>query len=230
MSIEYLLDGYNVMHSAAMERLLTARKFSAAQQRRNDERSEEFSCQMPEPSPAGLDDRRRRLIRFIEQYRPQGSDKNTVTVIFDSIGKYKERMLLENSFPMQQRGDDERSEEFSCGKLESFGGMVSPSVRIIFSQGESADDKIKKIVAQAKNKKSMIVVTDDRDIQYAVRALGAKTSGVKAFLLQGNGPGQSRPGKDSSAVSEKVISKRDESKITSEMKEIWLKPGKKRGH
>jgi predicted RNA-binding protein with PIN domain len=169
MSIEYLLDGYNVMH------------------------------QMPEPSPAGLEDRRWRLIRFIEQYRPQGSARNSVTVVFD-------------------------------GALESYGGMASTAAQIIFSQGESADDKIKKLVAQAKNKKSIVVVTDDRDVQYAIRALGAKASGVKAFLLQGNGPGQPKPGKVSSALSEKVISKRDESKITSEMREIWLKPGKKRGH
>lgn len=153
---------------------------------------------MPEPSPAGLEDRRRHLIRFIEQYRPQGSARNSVTIVFDGV-------------------------------LESYGRMTSPVAQIIFSQGESADDKIRNIVAQAKNKKSIVVVTDDRDVQYAIRALGATACGVKAFLRQGNGPGQSKPGKMSSSLSEKMISKRDESKITSEMKEIWLKPGKKRG-
>ena len=115
------------------------------------------------------------------------------------------------------------------GNSDAYGRMNSPVVRVIFSSGESADDTIKKIVAQEKNKKNVIVVTDDRDVQYAIRALGAKASSVKAFLSQGNGPGQTKPGKMSSDLTEKVISKSDESKITSEMKEIWLKPGKKRG-
>ena len=153
---------------------------------------------MPEPSPAGLEDRRWNLIRFIEQYRPQGSARNSVTIVFD-------------------------------GNSESFGGMAAPAAQIIFSQGESADDKIKKIVAQAKNKKNMIVVTDDRDVQYAIRALGATACGVKEFLGQGKGAGTPGPGAMSSDLSEKTISKGDESKITSEMKEIWLKPGRKRG-
>src|SRR3989338_2181048 len=41
--------------------------------------------------------------------------------VFYSIGKYKKQMLLENSFPMQQRRYDERSEEFSCGLLKGGG-------------------------------------------------------------------------------------------------------------
>ena len=43
-----------------------------------------------------------------------------------SIGKYKKRMLLENSFSMQQRRYDERSEEFSCRKKKGmFDGQLS---------------------------------------------------------------------------------------------------------
>ncbi len=116
------------------------------------------------------------------------------------------------------------------GNTEVFGGMTSPAVKIIFSQGESADDKIKKIVARVQNTKNIIVVSDDRDIQYAVRALGAKVSSVRAFLNQAKGPGKI-PGKTkrvpenkNSSGSKENISKSDEHKITSEMGEIWLRP------
>ncbi len=159
---------------------------------------------------AKLEDRRRQLIRFIEQYTPQGSSNNRVTVVFD-------------------------------GNLEVFGGMTSPLAKVIFSQGESADDKIKKIVAQARNSKNIIVVSDDRDVQYAVRALGAKISGVRQFLNQAKVPGKKvriehkSSGKSergsankSLAESRKYIPKNEESKITSEFGKIWLSSGKKR--
>ena len=169
MSIKYLLDGYNIIH------------------------------QMPGSNLAKLEDQRWHLIRFIEQYQPQGSVKNLVTIIFD-------------------------------GKLESFGRMASSAAQIIFSQGESADDRIKKIVAQAKNKKNIIVVSDDRDVQYATRALGAKAISVMAFLRQGKSQKQNRTLKDQAVPLEKHISECDESRITSEMTKIWLKPGKKDGN
>lgn len=146
-----------------------------------------------------LEDRRRQLIRFIEQYMPQGSQNNRVTVVFD-------------------------------GNLEIFGGMTSKTAKVIFSQGESADDKIKKIVAQAKNAKDIVVVSDDRDIQYAVRALGARIRGVRMFLDKAKVPGKLKKSsvKDRLADSQKNISKKEESNITSEFGKIWLSSGKKR--
>ena len=148
---------------------------------------------------AKLEDRRRQLIRFIEQYAPQGSPNNRVTVVFD-------------------------------GNPEIFGGMTSRTAKIIFSQGESADDKIKKIVAQAQNSKNIVVVSDDRDVQYAARALGARISGVRVFLNKAKDSGKLKkgPAKGSSAESQKYIPKSEESKITSEFGKIWLSSGKKR--
>lgn len=103
------------------------------------------------------------------------------------------------------------------GDLEVFGGMASPTVKIIFSRGESADDRIKKAVAQAENAKNIVVVTDDKEICCAVRALGAKTSGVRAFL--GKAKSRREEGRDADG---KYIPKSDELKITSEMEKIWL--------
>jgi len=151
-----------------------------------------------------LEDQRRHLVYFIEQRSPQGSSKNSVTIVFD-------------------------------GDRDIFGGMKSATATIIFSQGESADDKIRRIVAEAKNTKNIVVVTDDRDIQYAVGALGAKAISVSEFLSKGKSAGKSKPiaekntiqSKKVSFESEKYISKTDELKITSELGKIWLKPGGK---
>jgi len=78
------------------------------------------------------------------------------------------------------------------GNPEVFGGMSSPTAKIVFSQGESADDTIKKIVAQAANTKDIVVVTDDRDIQYAIRACGATASSVQAFLNKAKTSGRTK--------------------------------------
>jgi len=160
-------------------------------------------------SQTKLEDQRRYLVGFIETNKPQGSLNNSVTVVFD-------------------------------GSLDVYGGAAaSSSVNIVFSKGESADDKIKSMVAQAQNMKNIVVVTDDRDIQYAVRALGAKVRGVSAFLRKRGAATKKavtdaqlnpskNPGPTSLARTEKKIPKVDEFRITSEMGEIWLKPGKGR--
>lgn len=108
-------------------------------------------------------------------------------------------------------------------------GPRSSSVQIVFSQDESADDKIKKIVEQSQNPRNFVVVTDDRDIRYSVRALGAKLLNVKDFLKKIESPGKSFK-KDSQQESEanKNISKTLEFKITSELEEIWLKKKQKK--
>ena len=116
------------------------------------------------------------------------------------------------------------------GNIDVFGGMASTVAKIIFSQNETADETIKRIVAAAQNTKNMVVVSDDRDIQYAVRALGAKVNGVQTFLDKGKGSrGKGRNTRKGSGggKSEKYVSKKDEFKIMSEMENIWLKSKEK---
>lgn len=109
------------------------------------------------------------------------------------------------------------------GRTDVWSPSVSSAVRVIFAQGQSADDKIIAMVEEAANKKNIVVVTDDRALQYAVRALGAKVSGVQTFLGQGASARVGRP------ESGKNISKTLEHKITSEFTRIWVekKKGKK---
>ena len=97
-------------------------------------------------------------------------------------------------------------------------------VKVMFTGDRSADDQIKKIVAESQNKKSYVVVTDDRDIQYCVRSLGAKVLKVSAFLSK------SKSHQDKAYVSQdstdrentKVIPKTVEHQITTELEQLWL--------
>jgi len=168
MSLHYLLDGYNILHQLKMS---GTQKFS---------------------------DEREAFLHMIEIYKPQGSVKNKVTVVFDG----------------------------RSGLLDS----RSSSVEIIFSLEKSADDKIKAIVEQADNKKRIVVVTDDRDIQYSVRAQGARVLSVDEFLskLKAKRYKATTSRGDGQTQSAKNISKSMEYQITSELEEFWLK--KKKGH
>ncbi len=162
MSLHYLLDGYNIIH------------------------------QMPLSVEKKLEDQRRHLVQWIGSRVPQGSLRNTVTIVFD-------------------------------GRLDVWGPGAASSIRVVFSRGETADEKIIRMVEEAAHKKSVVVVTDDRSLQYSVRALGAKVSGVQTFLGQGASARTDRPEPG------KNISKTMEHEITSEFARIWIekKKGKK---
>lgn len=160
MSLHYLLDGYNIIP------------------------------QMPLFAQKKLEDQRQQLIQWVEFCHPQGSSRNTVTIVFD-------------------------------GKMDVWGGPTSSAVQVIFTRGQSADEKIIQLVEEAVHKKNIVVVTDDRSLQYAVRASGAKVSGVRAFLGQVKAAaGMAGPAKRPETG--KHISNTLEHKITSEMTKIWL--------
>ena len=164
MSLNYLLDGYNIIPA------------------------------LPTLDLKRLQEAREGLIRLIEIHRPQGSLSNKVTIVFD-------------------------------GQSEIFGQIHSGTVKIIFSRGKSADDCIKRMVADSKQKKNIVVVTNDRDIRFFVRAQGAQVVSVQDFIkkmradfLRKRSNPSSPSGEDS-----KQISKTLEFKITSELEEIWVK-------
>lgn len=165
MSLQYLLDGYNILH------------------------------QLPTSDHQKFDEVRQQLLRMLEIQRPQGSLRNQLTIVFD-------------------------------GHPGMFHHAGNVSVKIIFSLDESADERIKKIVSGQGNKRNIIVVTDDRDVQYAVRALGAQVMDVQSFLGRVS-KGQSSSSDKSSASSKseqnKNLSKTLEFEITSEFAKIWLK-------
>jgi predicted RNA-binding protein with PIN domain len=121
MSLHFLLDGYNIIK------------------------------QTSDLNRGTLEQQREALLNWINVHRPQGSDKNGVTVIFD--GK----------------------EEFFGSHT-----TTSP-IKVVFSRGQSADDVIKKMAESYSRKNNLVVVSDDKDIKLYVRALGARVLSVKEF-------------------------------------------------
>ena len=164
MSLNYLLDGYNIIKH------------------------------IPRLAQKRLEDSRESLIRLIETYRPQGSPQNSVTIVFD-------------------------------GQEGLIGGETqSGCVKTIFSSGESADDRIKKIVSRAEHKKRIVVVTNDKDIKFSVRAQGAAVLTVDEFMERMHPPKK----RASSSTETKNISQTLEYQITQEMEQIWLKKDEQR--
>jgi len=164
MAVHFILDGYNIIQQSSDLAL------------------------------GSLQEGRQRLIRWIEVYRPQGSTRNSVTVVFDG-----------------QRN-------ISHPPRDSF-------VRVIFTQGDSADNKIKHLVSRAQNKRSQIVVTNDRDIRHYVRALGAGVMAAQEFLARMSCDREEGRGTPPAAMhhASKGISRVLEHEITREMKAVWLR-------
>ena len=111
------------------------------------------------------------------------------------------------------------------GRIDTPGTL---KVKVTFTGDHSADDRIKKAVTDAENKRSYVVVTDDREVQYYVRSLGANVLKVKEFLSQVKSHQDKTYAGEKSASRDpaKVISKDLEQSINSEMEQIWL--GKKK--
>ena len=110
-------------------------------------------------------------------------------------------------------------------------GMVSPklstTVSVLFSYEQSADEKIKALVAQADNPRNVVVVTNDREIQSYVRGLGAVIWTVADFMNKMKGASeQHRPKVQQRRHDSKVISKSVEHKINLEFERIWLEKQK----
>ena len=111
------------------------------------------------------------------------------------------------------------------GKTGMLSHLHSAVVTVIFSQENSADDRIREIVEESKNAKNIVVITNDRGLQHSVRLSGARINSVEEFLREK--ARHTNDGKDkdqrSSLGAGKNISHTTGYKITSEMEKIWLK-------
>ena len=104
--------------------------------------------------------------------------------------------------------------------------------RVIFSDGCSADDKIKRMVEEDVNRKNCVVVSDDKDIFLYARSLGTKVMSVAAFTSKGGkyiscSKGKYRaknPGLSSnSREAQAKLSLSSQEKINKELRFFWLK-------
>lgn len=109
------------------------------------------------------------------------------------------------------------------GKPGMYGSPVSREIRVVFTEYESADDLIKRRVEESKNKKNIVVVTDDRALLLYVRGCGACVMSCVDFLKHTSSAKVSAKGKRSSSGSSKIISSTFEHTVNQEFENIWLK-------
>jgi hypothetical protein len=87
---------------------------------------------------------------------PQGSGKNSVTIVFDS------REYIGLSW-----------------------GALPPGIAVVFSDGRSADEAIVALVEKLGDAPNTVVVIDDRGLRRHVASLGAHHRSVSEFLGRG---------------------------------------------
>lgn len=104
------------------------------------------------------------------------------------------------------------------GNPDFWGAAPEGEIKVIFSEGGSADDKIKKMVEEDADTKNCVVVTDDKDIFIYARSLGARVMRVEAFRSKSK-TNNHRP----VVVDSKKISLNSQEKINQELAKIWLK-------
>jgi len=90
-------------------------------------------------------------------------------------------------------------------------------INVIFSKGETADSRIKKILETQVNPRNTVVVSDDKEIRFFVKAAGARSLGVEEFI----NPKVKPPRKEEGPIkAELTYSQID--KINRELKTRWL--------
>ncbi len=93
------------------------------------------------------------LLDFIKFKKPCGSPKNKISVVFDGYP------------PANSRHSFDQAE-----------------INVIYSQEITADARIKAMLDICQNPKIVIVVSDDREIQFFAKSAGAKAAGVEEFI------------------------------------------------
>jgi predicted RNA-binding protein with PIN domain len=129
------------------------------------------------------------LISLIESNKLCGSRKNKITVVFDGYPK-------------------------------AFGSSYADGyLDVVFSCDISADERIRKIVEQARVPRNIVVVSDDREIQAFSKMAGAAVVGAEDFLWRKENA--RRRNKPDALKSDLTYS--EMSRITFELKKLWLK-------
>ena len=90
---------------------------------------------------------------------------------------------------------------------------------VIFSRKESADEKIKRMVAESGNVKNIVVVSDDREIKFMVKSLGARCLGIEEFVKSKE---KSKAQRNDELISQE-LNYSQMYKINQELRKIWLK-------
>ena len=99
--------------------------------------------------------------------------------------------------------------------------LEAQEVKVVFTYEESADERIKRMVQDSEAPRALIVVTDDREIRYYVKSLGAGVMDSGAFLariIPRRGKAAAVPDSDKKPINEKL-----EDQVNQELRALWLK-------
>ena len=103
-----------------------------------------------------LESQRNELISLININKPQGSEKNSVTVVFDG-----------------------RAESPFSG--EGYSRQNALGIEILYSENTNADRIIERLVEENENPANIVIVTDDRGIRRMTAGRGVKFIGTAEF-------------------------------------------------
>ena len=106
------------------------------------------------------------------------------------------------------------------GKAEISSPNMKTDIRIIFSKGETADNKIKKMVEGSKNPRDFVVVSDDKEIMFYCRSVGSQVLSVKEFL--GNYLNPKKKAKQVEIDDKPELDSGVAAEITEDLKKLWL--------
>ncbi|MBL7131001.1 MAG: NYN domain-containing protein, partial [Candidatus Omnitrophica bacterium] len=130
-----------------------------------------------------------KIISLIKKNKLTGSSKNKVTVVFDGYPPSGQP-------PVVERGMD-----------------------IIFARGVSADEKIKSMVETSANPKNIFVVSDDKEIRFMIKALGARSLTIDDFINQGKDVKSAARRDDSSELKLRIS---EMEQVNKELRRLWL--------
>lgn len=160
MSLQYIIDGYNVINHPLFNRL----------------------HKQTEDQPKGL-------LTFIKTKRLTGSLKNRIILVFDG---YPKSTTLD---------------------------LNDENVTVIYSRRISADEKIKMIIEEQSHRKNIVAVSDDRQICFMAKSLGARSIGIEEFIKAK----EKSVDKQKRELLKPELSYSQMHKINQELSKIWLK-------
>ncbi len=101
---------------------------------------------------------------------------------------------------------------------------LGENFKILFSGSSSADDRIKAIVERSRTPGQMVVVTDDKEIIFFVKKLGANTLKVADFLYWISGErAEANKVTEKPDADDKNLNYKQMLDINRELKKRWLK-------
>jgi len=106
------------------------------------------------------------------------------------------------------------------GREDVFDFETKHNFGVVFTKGQSADDYIKDFVDKSTHKKSIIVVSEDKEVIFYCRPQGAKILTVGEFMGK---PSKAKRRKNSDEGEKRSLTPAQAMKINAELTKIWLK-------